>query len=76
MLFYRQHFRLKEVDFVSGFIHNQALTFDLMQHLLVHHAFQSFDLFVTAKMLTVEIITYIRETLVIILANVVEFVDK
>ena len=76
MLFDRQYFRLQEVDFVSGLVHNQALTFNLVQHLLIHHAFQGFDLFITTKMLTMKVYTYISETFVIILANVVELVDE
>ena len=76
MLFNRINFQLQEVDFVGGFVNNQALTFDLVQHLLIHHAFQGFDLFITTKMLTMKVYTYISETFVIILANVVELVDE
>ena len=54
MLLYRQHLRLQEVDLVGSFVHDQALPFDLVQHLLVHHAFQSFDLFVTTEMLGIK----------------------
>ena len=76
MLFDRQYFRLQKVDFVCGFVHDQALTLNLMQHLLIHHAFQGFNLFITTKMLTMKVCTYISETFVIILANVVELVDE